>query len=456
MSGPGRKPTGRAGSAPPSRVATRSPSTTSRRPTARPPIKRDRRTVAPLTSGSLCTGYGGLDMALAAVLPHEMRWYAEHEPPTKSRPRPRQAAAKVFAHRHPGLPNLGDIRALDWTTVEPVDVLTAGWPCQDVSTAGLQRGLRRGTRSGLWHDIAAGIAILRPGLVVLENVRGVLSAPADGDMEPCPGCLGERDRRGRRPPALRALGAALGSLADLGYDAVWYGLHAADVGAPHHRFRVFIAAADPRNPGRWVQALDAAAAAPVRNQPLPLDGSGHPPRPGPGGPPAADPESGGRTLWQPEPAGQQRRGEFVVGRLPPAAHPDDQGQKNQSESCRAIGPEPGAGPGAGHRHPAQGVHALDGRSDGVDFGDYTAAIRRWERVLGRPAPDPTIPGHRGAQVLSPRFVEWMMGVSPPGWVTDVPDLSRADLLQILGNGVVQQQGAAALAHLLPALRNLLR
>lgn len=49
---------------------------------------------------------------------------------------------------------------------------------------------------------------------------------------------------------------------------------------------------------------------------------------------------------------------------------------------------------------------------------------------------------KGGQRLSPRFVEWMMGL-PDGWVTDVPGLSRNDMLRALGNGVVPQQAAAA-------------
>jgi DNA (cytosine-5)-methyltransferase 1 len=80
------------------------------------------------------------------------------------------------------------------------------------------------------------------------------------------------------------------------------------------------------------------------------------------------------------------------------------------------------------------------------WGTYTSAITRWEHVLGRPAPAPTEPGKTG-QRLSPRFVEWMMGL-PAGWVCDVPDLTRGEQLKTLGNGVVPQQAAAALRLLL--------
>jgi DNA (cytosine-5)-methyltransferase 1 len=78
---------------------------------------------------------------------------------------------------------------------------------------------------------------------------------------------------------------------------------------------------------------------------------------------------------------------------------------------------------------------------------YAPALARWAHVLGRPAPPPTLLAPRGHQVLSPRFVEWMMGL-PNGWVVDVPELKRSSMLTILGNGVVPQQAAAAIRHLL--------
>ena len=79
----------------------------------------------------------------------------------------------------------------------------------------------------------------------------------------------------------------------------------------------------------------------------------------------------------------------------------------------------------------------------ADFGPYTAAIARWEQVMGRPAPSPTEPGNNGRPRLSPRFVEWMMGL-PDGWVTGVPGITRSAALKALGNGVVPQQAALAL------------
>lgn len=83
----------------------------------------------------------------------------------------------------------------------------------------------------------------------------------------------------------------------------------------------------------------------------------------------------------------------------------------------------------------------------LSWGKFEPAIRRWEAVIGRSAPDPTKPdGKDGAHRLSSAFTEWMMGL-PEGWVTDV-GLSRVDELKACGNGVVPQQAELALRILL--------
>ncbi|MGH3760270.1 DNA cytosine methyltransferase [Actinophytocola sp.] len=85
-------------------------------------------------------------------------------------------------------------------------------------------------------------------------------------------------------------------------------------------------------------------------------------------------------------------------------------------------------------------------SSRVEWGRFELAIRHWEHLLGRPAPFPVV--HvKGRDRLSPPFVEWLMGLDA-GWVTDVPGISRAMALKMLGNGVVPVQGAAALRLLL--------
>jgi DNA (cytosine-5)-methyltransferase 1 len=148
-----------------------------------------------------------------------------------------KAASKVLAHRYPDVPNLGDITQVDWADVPAVDILSLGFPCQDVSAAGKRAGIKQGTRSGLWSVAADAIEALQPRIVVVENVRGLLSATAHR-MESDDPTVGN----GAGRPVLRAAGAVLGDLADLGYDAQWATVAAADIGAPHRRERVFIVA----------------------------------------------------------------------------------------------------------------------------------------------------------------------------------------------------------------------
>ena len=346
--------------------------------------------------GSLFYGYGGLERGVQEVLGGTVAWHSEIDP----------GACKILAHRYPDVPNLGDITAVDWAAVEPVDVLTGGFPCQDVSCAGLRKGLRPDTRSGLWTQFAYAIDQLRPTLVVAENVRGLLSAEAHSDLEPCPWCVGD----GGGVP-LRALGAVLGDLADIGYDASWHGLRAADVGAPHGRFRVFVVAWNARDP----YGLARPALLAQRRGSGPVDES----------------RAVERTLRS--------------DRAPTAADPECL----RSERRRGHGDLAGA-QGAGEVDGGERQWDGDAADDRgpVAWGQYEFAIRRWEVVLGRQAPAPTEIGAKGQPRLSPRFVEWLMGL-PVGWVTDVPGLSRNEQLKALGNGVVPQQAAAALRLLLP-------
>ncbi|UYL87004.1 DNA methyltransferase [Mycobacterium phage BABullseye] len=165
--------------------------------------------------GSLFSGVGGLDLAVEEVFGGITVWQSEVN----------KHASVVLAKRF-GVPNLGDITQVDWKEVPPVDVLCGGFPCQDVSHAGLKAGIEDGTRSGLWSYFAEAISVLRPRYVVIENVRGLLSAKATGPQG----------------VSMRAMGRVLGDLSDLGYDARWKTLAAARVGAPHKRERVFILA----------------------------------------------------------------------------------------------------------------------------------------------------------------------------------------------------------------------
>jgi len=90
------------------------------------------------------------------------------------------------------------------------------------------------------------------------------------------------------------------------------------------------------------------------------------------------------------------------------------------------------------------------RNPTIDWGKFQPAIERWAEVLGRPAPSPTKPdGKDDAHRLSSAFTEWMMGL-PAGWITDA-GLTRNEELKACGNGVVPQQAALALRHLLEGI-----
>ena len=135
-----------------------------------------------LRVGSLCTGYGGLDLAVHAVLGGGLVFVAD----------PDRHIRAVLAARFPRVPNLGDITRVDFTTLAAdlttelatelgaapaggrlVEVLTAGLPCQDISGIGRRAGIQEGDRGGLWFDVARAVRALRPRLLVVENVAAI-------------------------------------------------------------------------------------------------------------------------------------------------------------------------------------------------------------------------------------------------------------------------------------------
>ncbi len=257
---------------------------------------------------SLFSGYGGLEMGVAAAL-------GGADTVVTSDLEPGPCAIEAFHGPH--TPNLGDITKIDKATLPAADVLVGGSPCQSMSYAGLRTGMHEGTRSGLWSEQCDAINAVRPRLAVWENVQAATGAsassrsdvarhdrraralkaaglcacdepvldPPAGFTPPNPGegashadkalldwarkhdvdVSGMRcgrcgrkvydhgtagpDRLGGRDagPVMRALGRVLADLSLIGYDAIWRGIEAADVGAPHHRARLFVVAW-PRTP----------------------------------------------------------------------------------------------------------------------------------------------------------------------------------------------------------------
>jgi DNA (cytosine-5)-methyltransferase 1 len=157
----------------------------------------------PITFGSLFAGIGGMDLGLERA-GMECKWQVEID----------DYASRVLAKHWPTVHREKDVRQCGAGNLENVDLIAAGFPCQDISYAGKGAGLK-GERSGLFYEVARIVGEMGPRYVVLENVSALLT---------------------------RGLDQVLGTLASLGYDAEWHCIPAAYVGAPHIRDRVFVLA----------------------------------------------------------------------------------------------------------------------------------------------------------------------------------------------------------------------
>ena len=172
----------------------------------------------------LFSGIGGFSLGLERTGGFETVAFCEIEPFPR----------RVLAKHWPEVPCYEDVTKLTGDILRrdgiAVDVITGGFPCQDLSTAGKRAGMGEGTRSGLWSEIVRLIGELRPRYVIVENVAALLSGPSE--------------QRGGW------FGRVLGDLADCGYNAEWEVISAADMGAPHRRERVWVVAY-PSQVGHW-------------------------------------------------------------------------------------------------------------------------------------------------------------------------------------------------------------
>ncbi|KKU10800.1 MAG: hypothetical protein UX13_C0003G0012 [Candidatus Woesebacteria bacterium GW2011_GWB1_45_5] len=131
-------------------------------------------------------------------------WFVENDPYCQA----------ILRKHWPKTPIYGDIKKLDFTKLEHVDILTGGFPCQDISVAGKRKGMA-GSRSGLWSEFSRAIGEIRPRYVVVENVPNLVN-------------LG--------------LEQVLADFARAGYDTEHFMLRASSFGAVHRRKRIFIIA----------------------------------------------------------------------------------------------------------------------------------------------------------------------------------------------------------------------
>jgi DNA (cytosine-5)-methyltransferase 1 len=170
----------------------------------------------------LFSGIGGFSIGLEKV-GFETVAFCEIEPYCQA----------VIRKHWPDTPIYNDVRSVNADRLaadghDGIDVITAGFPCQDISIAGHGAGLD-GERSGLWSEVARIVGEIRPRWVMLENVAALLG---------------------------RGMGRVIGDLAAIGYDAQWEVISASAVGAPHRRQRVWIVAHDRRKRRQGVAPVE--------------------------------------------------------------------------------------------------------------------------------------------------------------------------------------------------------
>ena len=330
-----------------------------------------------LKIGSLCTGYGGLDMAVEAYYEAETVWVSEFD----------KYASKVIEARI-NKPNLGNLKVINWAEVEPIDILTAGYPCQPFSHAGLRRGVE--DERHLWPYIKTAISTLRPSYVILENVRGHFG-------------LGFRE--------------ALGDLASIGYDVRWTLIRASDVGAPHRRERLFILAYPDST--RWTRTEPSN----FQTQQSWDSGSNF----------VIDSNSKQRRV-------SQSNTKYLTSNT-----------ENRGDGCLPVGIQQGNAELGGsivtntngntRTQSRRASSQLRAESVGLRARAHKGQARAKSRFSFEMDKE-RVPTPLDQGKLNVKFVEYMMGL-PDGWVTDI-DVPRSQQLKILGNGVVPQQAYRAL------------
>jgi len=334
---------------------------------------------------SLCSGIGGLERGLKAVVPdaHTVCW-VEQDP---------FCQAILLARMGDGLldraPIWDDVWTFDgkpWRGV--VDCVTAGFPCQPFSVAGKQRGVEDPRH--LWPAIARIIAEAEPALVVLENVPGLLST--------------------RTPDGRRAFQVVGDALHDLGYCLVAGLFTAAEVGAPHKRQRLFVVAhrhGNQRSP----------------------DG---------GRPRSQRPNGRGHAAWD----SRARLGHALRAGLEgrPGERRDDGEERAPVERASGDGLDEGRSLPDAERGDAFEQPGWQGGARGAATPESPGGRPPWP-------PGPT--DHVGWATVITRWPDLAPATPQPSLrrVADGP-ARRMDRLRALGNAVVPQQAALAIAWLL--------
>ena len=338
--------------------------------------------------GSLCTGYGGLEMGLKAAFGEiDLRFVSDID----------KNASTLLAHHHPDTPNLGDLTTVNWEQQDQIDVLTAGYPCQPFSVAGKRKGTQ--DDRAIFSFISNAVSVLRPRYLFFENVAGHLTIGGAG---------------------------VIAELTRLRYNCRWGIIRASETGAAHQRKRLFI----------WCETKDTNSYRECETQ----TGQGRrrqvrPSRPV--GQVISDTTFSDGTDTK-QPSMDKAARSTAESRKPVSeitTYPSSK-RHGRRQDARTMGSFNGEMETETRRQRTR--QQLKYRSSkAFNWRQYETAIRRWETVINRPAPIPV--DDKG---VNPVFVEWFMGL-PEGHVTGL-GLSRSAELKMLGNGVVPQQARLAL------------
>ena len=154
-------------------------------------------------------GYGSQSLALKrAGIPHKVVAISEID---------KYAITAYYSLHDSSIPNLGDISKIDVEDIPEHDLFTYSFPCQDISVAGLRKGIEEGTRSGLLYECKRIIEHCKPKYLLLENVKNL---------------VGKKFKK--------KFDEWLQYLESLGYSNYWKVLNAKDYGVPQNRERIFV------------------------------------------------------------------------------------------------------------------------------------------------------------------------------------------------------------------------
>jgi DNA (cytosine-5)-methyltransferase 1 len=326
------------------------------------------------------SGIGGFSLAARWLGGIETVQFVEREP----------YCQRILAKHWPTVPIHDDICTFN-PAPGSADIVCGGFPCQDISTAGKQAGIKEGTRSGLFYELMRVVRLVGPQYIVLENVAAITS---------------------------NGLDAVLGTLAEAGFDAEWACIPAADVGACHRR-------------DRWWCVAYASGARHGVSEGCVIGGI------------QANAESSGKGSDAPHPQSMRRR--TGPGQGTSQAGHQGQGAGDGGERSDAADTPHLLSDGQQVRHAGEsGVRAVS------EFGDGCGAAVAHSHCHGLEGPH-QLAGRRQEWPAAPARLnpDWRSYLSEPVLCRGDDGLSgRVDRLKALGNAVVPQVAMVPLARVL--------